>query len=89
MFQNHLQQILSLVTMEAPDSFEADEIPGKKVDGLRANQPISPEQIHDFWRPGPGRSWLHSTLDNRKPGDGDEGRVLSQPVGITNRLTAT
>ena len=48
MVQNHLLQILSLIAMEAPVSFDADEIRNKKVDVLRAIRPIPPTSIHPF-----------------------------------------
>ena len=46
MVQNHLLQILCLVAMEPPISFDADEIRNKKVDVLRALRPIKNEEIH-------------------------------------------
>ena len=59
MIQNHLLQILSLVAMEAPVSFRADEIRSKKVDVLRAIRPISPEEVHQFAVRGQyGAGWL-------------------------------
>jgi glucose-6-phosphate 1-dehydrogenase len=45
MIQNHLMQILTLITMEPMVSFDADEIRNKKVDVLRAIRPISREQV--------------------------------------------
>ena len=44
--QNHLLQILCLIAMEAPVSFDSDEIRQKKVDVLRAVRIIHPEQVH-------------------------------------------
>lgn len=46
MVQNHLLQILCLVAMEPPITFDADEIRNKKVDVLRAIRPIKTEEIH-------------------------------------------
>lgn len=43
MFQNHLMQLLALVTMEAPASFEADAVRNEKVKALSAVRPIPPE----------------------------------------------
>ncbi|MGA9572876.1 MAG: glucose-6-phosphate dehydrogenase, partial [Lysobacterales bacterium] len=40
MIQNHLMQILSLIAMEAPVAFTADEIRARKVDALRAIRAI-------------------------------------------------
>jgi glucose-6-phosphate 1-dehydrogenase len=41
MFQNHLLQLLTLVAMEPPASFEADELRNEKVKVLRAVRPIA------------------------------------------------
>ena len=46
MVQNHLLQVLCLVAMEPPISFEANEIRNKKVDVLHAIRPFKAEDIH-------------------------------------------
>ncbi len=46
MVQNHLLQVLCLIAMESPVSFDADEIRNKKVDVLRAIHPLRPEKVH-------------------------------------------
>lgn len=46
MIQNHLLQILCLVAMEPPISFDADEVRNKKVDVLRAIRPIQADDVH-------------------------------------------
>jgi glucose-6-phosphate 1-dehydrogenase len=48
MIQNHLLQILCLISMEAPVSFNDDEVRNKKVDVLHAIRPIPFEQINEF-----------------------------------------
>ena len=48
MIQNHLMQILTLITMEPMVSFDADEIRNKKVDVLRAIRPISTAQVQEL-----------------------------------------
>jgi glucose-6-phosphate 1-dehydrogenase len=48
MVQNHLLQILCLIGMEPPVSFEANEVRNKKVDVLRAIRPIPAEGVHLF-----------------------------------------
>ncbi len=48
MIQNHLLQILCLIAMEAPVSFNGNEIRNKKVDVLHAIRSIPSEQINDF-----------------------------------------
>jgi glucose-6-phosphate 1-dehydrogenase len=46
MVQNHILQLLCMVAMEAPSSFEANEIRNKKVDVLNAIRKIPPEEVH-------------------------------------------
>lgn len=46
MVQNHILQLLCMVAMEAPTSFDADEIRNKKVDVLNAIRKIAPEDVH-------------------------------------------
>jgi len=45
MIQNHLLQLLCMVAMEPPISFEADEVRSKKVEVLRAIHKFSPEEV--------------------------------------------
>jgi glucose-6-phosphate 1-dehydrogenase len=45
MFQNHLLQLLSLVAMEPPASFEADALRDEKVKVLKSIRPIPPDQV--------------------------------------------
>ncbi|MEI6233271.1 MAG: glucose-6-phosphate dehydrogenase [Planctomycetota bacterium] len=44
MIQNHLMQVLALVAMEPPVSFEAESIRDEKVKVLKSLRPIPPEQ---------------------------------------------
>jgi glucose-6-phosphate 1-dehydrogenase len=46
MIQNHLMQILSLIAMEPPVAFTADEIRARKVDVLRAIRPIPTDRLN-------------------------------------------
>ncbi len=48
MVQNHLMQVLCLVAMEPPVSFEADELRNKKLDVLKAIRRLKPEDVHHF-----------------------------------------
>ena len=48
MVQNHILQLLCMVGMEAPISFDADEIRNKKVDVLNALRKISKEEVYDY-----------------------------------------
>jgi glucose-6-phosphate 1-dehydrogenase len=57
MVQNHILQLLCMIAMEAPTSFDADEIRNKKVDVLNAIRRIQPEEVHNVtargqYRPG-------------------------------------
>ncbi|CAN5804804.1 glucose-6-phosphate dehydrogenase [soil metagenome] len=45
MIPNHIMQLLSLIAMEPPLSFAADEIRDEQVKALRAIQPIKTEEI--------------------------------------------
>ena len=45
MIQNHMFQLLSLVAMEPPISFEADAVRDEKVKVLNALHPMQPEEI--------------------------------------------
>jgi len=47
MFQNHLLQLVSLVAMEPPVSFEASALRNEKVKVLSAIQPMKPEDVAD------------------------------------------
>ena len=48
MVQNHLMQVLCLVAMEPPVTFEADELRNKKMDVLRALRRMRREEVHHF-----------------------------------------
>jgi glucose-6-phosphate 1-dehydrogenase len=43
--QNHVMQILSLIAMEPPADYEANDIRDEKVKVLRAINPLTPEQV--------------------------------------------
>ncbi|MBC7658532.1 MAG: glucose-6-phosphate dehydrogenase [Chitinophagaceae bacterium] len=48
MMENHLFQLLGLIAMEAPVSFDQDEIRNKKVDVLNAIRLIDKDHVGDF-----------------------------------------
>ena len=57
--QNHLMQLLSLVAMEPPASFDADALRDEKVKVIRAIAPMTPEQIgREVVRGQYGRGWV-------------------------------
>jgi glucose-6-phosphate 1-dehydrogenase len=59
MVQNHLLQILCLIAMEPPVSFDANEIRNKKVDVLHAIRPIRSGHVHRFAVRGQyGAGWI-------------------------------
>ena len=59
MIQNHLLQILCLVAMEAPITFDDNEVRNKKVDVLHAIRRIPHDQVHEFAVRGQyGGGWL-------------------------------
>ncbi len=47
MVQNHVLQLLCMIAMEAPISFDANEVRNKKVDVLNAIRKISTEEVHE------------------------------------------
>ncbi len=59
--QNHLLQLLSLVAMEPPATFEADALRDEKVKVLRAITELSPEETHsDVVRGQYGPGWVNA-----------------------------
>jgi glucose-6-phosphate 1-dehydrogenase len=48
MIQNHILQLLCIIAMEPPISFNADEIRDRKVDVLRAMRRFSPEDVKNL-----------------------------------------
>ena len=57
--QNHLMQLLSLVAMEPPASFQADALRDEKVTVLRAISPMSQDEIRrNIVRGQYGRGWV-------------------------------
>jgi glucose-6-phosphate 1-dehydrogenase len=49
MFQNHMLQMLTLVAMEPPISFEADRIRDEKVRLLRSIRPFDLDRLDEYW----------------------------------------
>jgi glucose-6-phosphate 1-dehydrogenase len=59
MVQNHILQLMCMVAMEAPVSFDANEIRNKKVDVLNAIRRISKEDVNQFAVRGQyGEGWM-------------------------------
>ena len=84
MIQNHLMQILSLIAMEPPTAFTADEIRARKVDVLRAIRPIPTDDLQRFAARGQyGPGWLEG---ERVPGYREEPDV--DPASATETFAA-
>lgn len=49
MFQNHMLQMLALVAMEPPVSFEADAVRDEKLKLLKSLRPISEDMVNQFF----------------------------------------
>jgi glucose-6-phosphate 1-dehydrogenase len=70
MVQNHILQLVCLIAMEPPVSFEADEIRNRKVDVLHAMRKFNPEDIQKNTVRGQyGRGWIEG---QEVPGYRDE-----------------
>ncbi len=48
MVQNHILQLLCMIAMEAPVSFDANEIRNKKVDVLNAIRKLDKDEVHQY-----------------------------------------
>lgn len=65
MVQNHILQLLCMVAMEAPVSFDANEIRNKKTDVLNAIRRISPDEVQDYAVRGQyGAGWMQGIKVN-------------------------
>ncbi len=59
MIQNHILQLVCLIAMEPPVSFNADEVRNRKVDVLNALRKFRPEDVHKYAVRGQyGDGWL-------------------------------
>jgi glucose-6-phosphate 1-dehydrogenase len=81
MIQNHLLQIMCLIAMEPPLSFNDNEVRNKKVDVLHAIRPIAPDQVHKFAVRGQyGAGWV---AGEHVPGYRAEDRVAADSATET------
>jgi len=82
--QNHLLQLLSLVAMEPPTTFEADALRDEKVKVIRAVTELSPEQVRrDIVRGQYGPGWVSG-----KPVIGYRGEPNVDPASETETYVA-
>lgn len=59
MIQNHILQLLCMIGMETPVSFDANEIRNKKVDVLNAIRRISKDEVQEYAARGQyGAGWM-------------------------------
>ncbi|MEO5944757.1 MAG: glucose-6-phosphate dehydrogenase [Ferruginibacter sp.] len=59
MIQNHVMQLVCLIAMEPPVSFNADEVRNKKVDVLNSIRKIKKEEVHLYAVRGQyGEGWV-------------------------------
>ena len=82
MVQNHLSQLLCLVAMEAPVSFNYDDVRNKKVDVLHALRPISRGEVQQCVVRG---QYGQGELDGKKVRIGIElafGKLLVTPIQL-------
>jgi len=72
MIQNHMFQLMTLVAMEPPISFSADDVRNEKVKVLNAIHPMKPEEVllntvRGQYGPGPGGAASYRTELNVSP----------------------
>jgi glucose-6-phosphate 1-dehydrogenase len=73
MVQNHMLQLLSLVSMEPPSDFDADSVHDEKVKALRSIRPYRPEDVENLTVRGQYREgWV---MGQPYPAYRDEARV--------------
>jgi glucose-6-phosphate 1-dehydrogenase len=76
MLENHLLQLLTLVAMESPVSFDADAVRDEKVKVLRGMRPFDRERVlRDVVRGQYGPGWIGG---KRVPGYREEPKVAPQ-----------
>ena len=63
MFQNHMMQLLAMMTMEAPSLFEADRVRDEKVKVYRALRPFPTKDLRDYLVLG---QYGTGTIDGKK-----------------------
>ena len=77
MIQNHMFQLLALVAMEPPISFQGDAVRNEKVKVLEAIRPMPPEEVLEQHRARPVRPGARSTASGC-PATAQEPKVLAR-----------
>ncbi|MCK6541601.1 glucose-6-phosphate dehydrogenase [bacterium] len=49
MIQNHVLQVMALVAMEPPTTFDANAVRDERVKVMRAIRPVKPDQVNDYF----------------------------------------
>lgn len=81
MLENHMLQLLTLVAMEPPVSFDADAVRDEKVKVLRGVQPFSHERVlREAVRGQYAQGWIDG---ERVPGYREEPRVAADSATLT------
>lgn len=84
MVQNHMLQLLSLVSMEPPPDFDADSVHDEKVKALRSIRPYQPEDVETLTVRGQYRQgWV---MGQPYPDYRQEARV--DPASVTETYIA-
>jgi glucose-6-phosphate 1-dehydrogenase len=84
MVQNHMMQLLSLVCMEPPSTFDANSVRDEKTKVLRAIQPLTPDEV--VQRTVRGQYGPGMIMGQPVPGYRQEERV--NPESITDTYVA-
>lgn len=75
MVQNHLLQLLFLVAMEPPTTFDADDLRNRRMDVMHALRPIPEDQVHRYAARGQyGEGWINGV---KVPGYREEEGIAS------------
>jgi glucose-6-phosphate 1-dehydrogenase len=81
MFQNHMLQMLALVAMEPPTSFDADRVRDEKIKLLRAIKPFPPDNL---------KRWvIRGQYGSGRIDDGDVPGYRQEPGVASNSQTET
>lgn len=81
MLQNHIMQLLTLIAMEPPISFDADAVRDEKVKVLRGVRPFDQERVrHDTIRGQYGPGWIDG---QRAPAYRQEPKVAPESTTAT------
>ncbi len=91
MVQNHLFQLLCLVAMEPPVSYEADEVRNRRVDVVNALRKIGPDEVSDYAVRGQyGAGWIEGREvvgyrhEEEVPADSSQNTYVAMKLFVDN-----